>query len=403
MNASQVNPHRILVINCGSSSVKFSLFSDGQVPVASGLAECINTPDARLKIKIGDTQKTLGLRDMSHAGAMSELVGQLRQACLLDSPLMAVGHRVVHGGETFKTSVVVNHAVLQGLECCTHLAPLHNPANLLGIKTLATLFPDVPQVTVFDTAFHQTMPRAAYLYALPYEHYEKLGVRRYGFHGTSVRYVAQQTQQQFNLPPDDHCLLVAHLGNGCSATAVKNGQSIDTTMGLTPLEGLVMGTRCGDVDPSLHEFLAAELNLDLAGVTNLLNKESGLLGLSGLSNDMRTLCRAAKEGHQQAELAIEVFCYRLARQLCALAMSLGRVDGLVFTGGIGENAVDVRHRVIKNLGLLSIEEDPARNLVAGIHDNGLISADSSAVWSAVINTDEEWMIAQDCLALVGPV
>ena len=435
-------PHSsIFVINSGSSSLKFSLFSipadepdasaDSNAQkadsagtlatIASGQAERLNSKEASLSGHIQGKPFTQTLARPCHQGAMEALIELLQQRQALELPLMGIGHRVVHGGEYFRESVIVDSEVLQTLEKCQPLAPLHNPANILGIKTLSALFPEVPQVAVFDTAFHQSMPPKAYLYPLPYAYYRKLGVRRYGFHGTSVRYVAAKALERWSSktrsskagasktePPekgaldrDRHGILVAHLGNGCSVTAVKNGQSVDTSMGMTPLEGLVMGTRCGDIDPSLHQFLAEQLGLDLADITAILNRQSGLQGLSELSNDMRTLCEAAAQGHEQAQIAIEVFCYRLARQLCALAMPLGKVDALVFTGGIGEHAAIVRAKVVKQLSLLGLSLDLERNDSHGAQSQGLISPAGTGPLVGVITCNEELMIARDTLAKVS--
>lgn len=260
-------------------------------------------------------------------------------------------------------------------------------------------FPDLQHIAVFDTAFHQSMPKEAYLYALPYAHYRDHGVRRYGFHGTSHRYVGEQAMKQLGLNAQDHCIITAHLGNGCSATAIKNGRSIDTTMGMTPLEGLVMGTRSGDIDPSIHQFLASTLNKNLDEVTAILNKESGLLGISELSNDMRSLCEAAENGNDHAELAVQLFCYRLAKSICALAMPLGRLDALVFTGGIGENAIQVRDITLQHLSLLHFEIDTSSNEVHGKTNRGIITTPKSTC-AAVIPTNEEWAIALDTHRLI---
>ncbi|MCB0033201.1 MAG: acetate/propionate family kinase, partial [Anaerolineales bacterium] len=278
-------------------------------------------------------------------------------------------------------------------------APLHNPANVLGIKTAQALFPDTPQVAVFDTAFHQTLPSHAYLYAIPYELYEEQAVRRYGFHGTSHRYVTQKAAELLGQPYNELALISAHLGNGCSATAVLDGRSIDTTLGLTPLEGLVMGTRSGDVDPSLHQFLRDTVGYDLDQTTTMLNKQSGLLGLSGLSNDMRTLIEAAAHGHERAQLALNVFVYRLAKAIGALAVPLGRIDALIFTGGIGEHAALIRQWVIEQLTIFGFELDKSLNKIHGQGNSGIITAPNSPV-AMVIPTDEEVMIARDSLAAI---
>lgn len=385
----------ILVINCGSSSLKFSVVNSqsGEQPI-SGLAERLGDAEAIVTIKTSNGNKlTFDISGGEHDQALETILNYLQQENLLDS-IQAVGHRVVHGGEQFTASTIINEDVLNAIESCNHLAPLHNPANLIGIRSSQKLLNNVPHVAVFDTAFHQTMPAQAYLYPVPYELYQKEGVRRYGFHGTSHRYVSMALAEKLEKPLSSLNLISAHLGNGCSATAIKAGQSVDTTMGLTPLEGLVMGTRSGDVDPSLHHFLCTQTQMTIDEVNTLLNKKSGLLGLSGLSNDMRTLEQAASEGNQQAEIAIQVFCYRLAKQIAALAVPLGHVDGLIFTGGIGENSVSIRQRVLEQLTVLGFQLDPSQNELAGKSQLGLITQAGSTP-AYVVNTDEEWMIAKD--------
>ncbi len=401
----------VLVINCGSSSIKFALIDTASgEQIVSGLAERLGEEGAMLNWKV-DGHKDKGpipgadhAVAMRHISARLEEVAQARYGESVAVRLRGIGHRVVHGGEAFTASTVIDESVLAAVEACNHLAPLHNPANLLGIRSAQALFPDLPQVAVFDTAFHQTLPRYAYLYALPYEYYTELGVRRYGFHGTSHRYVTQKAAQFLGKPYTDCALISAHLGNGCSAAAVLNGHSVDTTMGLTPLEGLVMGTRSGDVDPSLHSFLAGALGLSLSEITDILNKRSGMLGLSGLSNDLRTLEDAAAEGNERAIMAIDVFCYRLAKQIAGLAVGLsvglgGKIDALVFTGGIGENSPLVRSKTLGHLAVLGFQVDPVRNesLPRGAH-GPINQPNSPAV--LVIPTDEELMIAQDTATLI---
>jgi len=398
---------QVLVINCGSSSIKFALIDTASgEQIVSGLAERLGEDGAMLNWKV-DGHKDKGpipgadhAEAMRHISARLEEVAQARYGEPVAGRLRGIGHRVVHGGEAFTASTIIDETVLAAVEACNHLAPLHNPANLLGIRTAQALFPDLPQVAVFDTAFHQTLPRHAYLYAVPYAYYEELGVRRYGFHGTSHRYVTQKAAELLHKPYEECALISAHLGNGCSAAAVLNGQSVDTTMGLTPLEGLVMGTRSGDVDPSLHSFLAGALGLSLTEITDILNKKSGLLGLSGLSNDLRTLEDAAAEGNERAILAIEVFCYRLAKQIAGLAVGLGgKIDALIFTGGIGENSPLVRSKTLGHLAVLGFLLDPVANdsLPRGAH--GLITQ-SNGPAALVIPTDEELMIAQDTAKLI---
>ncbi|WP_036188118.1 acetate/propionate family kinase [Marinimicrobium agarilyticum] len=384
----------VLVINSGSSSLKFSVFDmQSGREVLSGLAERLEAPDALLSWRGEGEKQRRKIPDQGHEGALREV------HALLDSmgAPVAIGHRVVHGGEAFSGSVVIDEGVIEGIDRCASLAPLHNPANLLGIRAMQRLYPSTPQVAVFDTAFHQTLAPEAYLYPVPIRLYREQGVRRYGFHGTSHQYVAGEAVRRLELDPDDHGLITAHLGNGCSATAVRNGCSVDTTMGMTPLEGLVMGTRSGDVDPGLHEFLAERLGLTLSEITAMLNRESGLLGLSELSNDMRTLADAAASGNDNAQRAIDVFCFRLARHIGALAASLTRVDALVFTGGIGENAVPVREQVLKHLPLFGFECDADLNRHHG-DDLGRITTPGSPA-ALVIPTREEWVIANDAYRL----
>ncbi len=397
----------VLVINCGSSSIKFALIDTASgEQIVSGLAERLGEQGAMLNWKVDGHKDKGPIPGADHAVAMRHIAARLEEVtqALYGEPVAArlrgIGHRVVHGGEAFTASTIIDESVLATVEACNHLAPLHNPANLLGIRTAQALFPDLPQVAVFDTAFHQTLPRHAYLYAVPYDYYTELGVRRYGFHGTSHRYVTQQAAQFLGKPYTDCALVSAHLGNGCSAAAVLNGHSVDTTMGLTPLEGLVMGTRSGDVDPSLHSFLAGALGLSLTEITDILNKKSGMLGLSGLSNDLRTLEDAAAEGNDRAIMAIEVFCYRLAKQIAGLAVGLaGKIDALVFTGGIGENSPLVRSKTVGHLAVLGFQLDPVLNdgLPRGGHGR-INQPNSPAV--LVIPTDEELMIAQDTAGLI---
>ncbi|MDN3648873.1 acetate kinase [Reinekea marina] len=389
----------ILVINAGSSSIKFSLFNmdDGQ-ELAKGLAQKLGNPDAQLSISTLSSTSHHALVSSDYQSTLVYIIEQLKQANLLDNLPMAVGHRVVHGGESFSECVKISQHVLTEIKSCSSLAPLHNPANIAGIESIAELYPDLPQVAVFDTAFHQTMAPYAYLYAIPYELYEQHSVRRYGFHGTSHQFVAEQARQRLSLD-NDYGLITVHLGNGCSACAVKNGLSVDTTMGMTPLEGLVMGTRSGDVDPGLHEFLAHAKGWSIEEITAMFNKDSGLQGLSGLSNDMRTLIEAAETGHQRARLAIDVFCFRLARQIGALAMSLNRLDGIIFTGGIGENSALIRSQVASHLGILGCKIDNALN--ESMADSMGRISDTNSAPMLVIRTQEEWMIAQQTFTLIS--
>ena len=389
----------ILVLDCGSSSIKFAVMdTSSEISLLNGLVERINQPDGQISWSVNAQAKhKKALSNADYPKAIQE-IRQILTETGLAPEIAAIGHRVVHGGEHFKESVLLNSQIIQRLEACSYLAPLHNPANIAGINAMLTIYPNLPQVAVFDTAFHQTLPEYAYLYALPYEVYKKYQVRRYGFHGISYRYVLQEAINRLGLKLADSALLIAHLGNGCSVTAIKNGQSLDTSMGMTPLEGLIMGTRCGDIDPSLPGFLAKELKLDLETTNELLNKQSGLLGISGLSMDMRTLQQAADEGHKRAQLAINMFCYRLAKYLAALAVPLGRIDGLIFTGGIGENAAPIRAKVIEWLGIFGFQLDAKLNAEHGVSQAGLITTEKSPR-ALVIQTNEELLIAQDTVSL----
>lgn len=393
------NANMTLVINCGSSSLKFVVFAPAsRAPVLSGLAECLGHPDARITYKNGTTPRTRNLDADGHGAALAALLEILDEADMLD-PIRAIGHRVVHGGERFKQSALITPDVLADIEACSTLAPLHNPANALGIRTALEKMPNVPQVAVFDTAFHQTMPPEAFLYGLPLAYYRDYGIRRYGFHGTSHRYVAEETVNILGLNPNDHGIVIAHLGNGASATAVLNGKSVDTTMGMTPLEGLIMGTRCGDVDPGALTHLAEQAGLDAKQMNAVLNKHSGLLGLSELSNDCRILEEAASEGHEGAQLALKVFAHRLARHIGGLAMSLPRLDALVFTGGIGENSATMRSMTMLRLRPLGIEADENANRAIVRGKKGIISSRTDPA-VLILPTNEEWMIARDTEALI---
>jgi acetate kinase len=388
----------ILVINSGSSSIKFSLFDMQQeTERASGLAECLGSAEAQLTIKTHGDKNTQPLAQSDYRSTLSVIISSLTDKGLLDTLPIAIGHRVVHGGESFSDPVIINSDVIEKIRHCIPLAPLHNPANLAGIEAIEQLYPDIPQVAVFDTAFHQTLEPKAFLYGIPYKLYQELEVRRYGFHGISHKYVAGEAARRLGIE-NDHGIISAHLGNGCSAAAVLNGKSVDTTMGLTPLEGLVMGTRSGDVDPGLHHFLHQQKGWDVEKVTAVLNKESGMLGLSGLSNDMRTIDEAAANGHEQAKLALDVFCFRLARQIGGLAAALPKLDALVFTGGIGENSRSIRARIATNLKIFGVELNATLNAENG-DEHGIISTENGPKLM-VVNTKEELMIAKESLALV---
>jgi acetate kinase len=389
----------ILVINSGSSSIKFSLINiSGNKTIMTGMAEKLELDDAAMHIKLDGVKEDIALEGNDHAAAMQSLLKVLRQKGL-SQIITAIGHRVVHGGEKFKTATIINDEVIRAIEACTPFAPLHNPANLLGISVAMKTAPQLPQVAVFDTAFHQTLPEHAYLYAVPAQLYKEHSVRRYGFHGTSHQYVAQQAAKLLELPLNDSAFITAHLGNGASAAAILNGKSVDTTMGFTPLEGLVMGTRSGDIDPGLYPYIGKVLGLETDMVTDLLNKKSGLLGLSGLSSDVRELQDAAANGHEGAQLALKVFVHRLAKYIGALTVTLPRVDALVFTGGIGENSALIRSMVLEYLQVLGYKEDAEKNKTAVGGKQAIITATGSAR-AMVINTNEELMIAMETAALL---
>lgn len=394
---------KILVINAGSSSIKFQLFEmPGGTIAAKGMVERIGGGEAQLNYSVNGDALCRPVRAENHQQAMQVIleiltdseVGAVRQA----QEIRAVGHRVVHGGEEFTGSVKIDAAVLQSIERFADLAPLHNPPNLTGIRAAVQALPEAVQVACFDTAFHATIPPTAYLYGLPYEIYETYRVRRYGFHGTSHRYVARRAAELMGRDKYGVNLITCHLGNGCSITAVKNGRSVDTSMGLTPLEGVIMGTRCGDLDPAIVFYLA-EKGYTMAQLNELFNKKSGLLGISGVSNDMRNLTEQASRGHPRAQLAIEIFCYRIKKYIGAYTAVLGTLDGVIFTGGIGENNASIRERILSDLPQLGIEIDAARNQAAQPKER-LISTDGSRVKVYVIPTNEEAAIAADTYRLV---
>ena len=389
-----------LVLNCGSSSVKAALIDPETGEQAlSGLAERLGSSEARVVI-IRTGQKTeAATPNADYAGAFAALLSELDRLDLRRQ-IGVVGHRVVHGGSLFSAPALINEAVLDGIKACIPLAPLHNPANLAGIEAAQAAFPGVPQVAVFDTAFHHSMPPLAYRYAVPEAWYSQHGVRRYGFHGTSHAYVAGQAARMLGRPLETLNLITAHLGNGCSVAALAGGKSVDTSMGLTPLEGLVMGTRSGDVDPNLHDYLARQAGLSLEQVTAALNRQSGLLGLSGLGSDMRELEQAAADGHEGARLAIEVFVYRLTKSIAGMTAALPTLDALVFTGGIGENSSGVRAAVLARLGLLGFALGEAANAAAVRGQGGSIGTPGSTP-ALVIATDEERMIAHGAASVLA--
>ncbi|AMR66229.1 acetate kinase [Aquipseudomonas alcaligenes] len=388
----------ILVINCGSSSIKFALVNEEQPDfILSGLAERLASPEAVLHWQHNGEKDSLLLQGGDHRTALQHLLPLVQNAT--GGQLHGIGHRVVHGGEHFTAACRIDTVSLLAIRATSPLAPLHNPANLQGIEAALKLFPELPQVAVFDTAFHQSLPEHAYRYAVPEQLYREHGVRRYGFHGTSHRYVSQRAAEMAGVSYAASSWLSAHLGNGCSTCAIVDGQSRDTSMGLTPLEGLVMGTRSGDVDPNLHGHLARTLGWSLEQIDAMLNKDSGLLGLSGLSNDMRSLEQAREQGHAGATLAIEVFCYRLAKSLAAMSCALPQLDGLIFTGGIGENSPLIRSKTVEHLKLFNLALDAQANArcIRGIA--GAIGAEGRPR-VLVVPTNEERQIALDTLALL---
>ena len=396
---------KILVLNNGSSSVKYKLIeSDTKEVLAEGGVEKIGLPDSFIKIKRPDgVKETVTVSMPDHKEAIRQVFRVLTDPNYgviksLDE-IQAVGHRVVHGMEYFNKSVLITPEVIERVKECYPVAPLHNPANIIGIEAMQELLPGVPQVGVFDTAFHQTMPAKAYMYALPYETYEKYGVRRYGFHGTSHRYVSRRACEFLGLDPEKTKLITCHIGNGGSITAVRDGKSVDTSMGLTPTEGLMMGTRVGDVDPGALTYLMERTGLDAAGLQKMINKESGVLGVSGISNDMRDIEAGIENGDERAKLAMDMYEYRILKYIGAYTAVLGGVDVIVFTGGVGENQTATRAKLIEQLSFLGIGLDKEANKVRG--EEIMISTPDSKVKVVVIPTDEEMMIARDTAEIVS--
>ena len=394
----------ILVLNCGSSSVKYKLIEiKANKVLAEGGIEKIGLPDAFIKFKFGNEKIQQDLDINDHVGAIKSILDNLTSkeyGCIKDfKEIDAVGHRVVHGGEKFNKSVLINDEVIAKIKECYGIAPLHNPVNMAGIDAINEVLPEVPQVGVFDTAFHQTMPAKSYMYALPYKYYAEDGVRRYGFHGTSHRYVSQRVCEFLGVEPKGKKIITCHVGNGGSITAVKDGKSIDTSMGLTPTEGLMMGTRCGDVDPGALIFLMDKHNLSSKDMLNMVNKESGLAGISGVSSDMREITAAAKQGNEKAILSLEMYEQRITKYVGAFAAEMGGVDIIVFTGGVGEHQSSTRANMCKPLRFMGVEIDDAAN-DANNGDEGIISTPNSAVKVVVIPTDEEYMIAKDTEAII---
>lgn len=394
-----MNKDSVLVINCGSSSLKFAAINPKtEEESISGIAERLVGTEASITWKLNGKKQTLNLSAAGHESAIEALVGVLRNNNLMGR-IEAIGHRVVHGGEKFTKSTLIDDDVIKGIEDCNHLAPLHNPAHLLGIRACMKYFPGLLQSAVFDTAFHQTMSPENYLYAIPYNLYKEHGLRRYGMHGTSYRYINKTSVEMLGLDHHNNAILVAHLGNGASACAIKNGKSIDTTMGLTPLEGLVMGTRSGDIDPNVFSFLNRQCGYSLDEITDILNKKSGLLGLSEMDNDCRVIEDAAAQGNERAQLTINVFCNVLAKKLAGFASELGRIDALVFTGGIGENSSVIRKNVLDRLSIFGFEIDEKANKETFHGKSGVITKPDSTV-AMVVATNEELMIARDTEALI---
>ena len=393
----------VLVINCGSSSLKYQLIdSDTEAVLAKGLCERIGIDGRLVYQKAGNDKEITEASMPTHKEAiqmvLEALTNEKTGAIKSLAEVNAIGHRIVHGGEKFASSAIITDEMIKAVEECNDLAPLHNPANLIGIRVCPELMPNVPQVGVFDTAFHQTMPAKAYLYGLPIEYYKNYKVRRYGFHGTSHSFVSKRAVEFLGLDKDNSKVIVCHLGNGSSISAVQNGKCVDTTMGLTPLEGVVMGTRSGSIDPAIVEYIAKKENLDLAGVMNVLNKKSGLQGMSGVSSDMRDLRAAAAEGNEDAKNAIEVLCYGIAKYVGGYVAAMNGVDAIVFTAGIGENVGMIREKVCSYLGFLGVTIDAKANEAMG--EEVVISGADSKVKVAVIPTNEELAICRDTVALV---
>lgn len=395
----------VFVLNCGSSSLKFQLLDmSNERRLAAGLVERIGMSDSILAYEPSSGDKVKETSAIAnHEVAIKKVLEKLvdPQVGVIKSltDISAVGHRVVHGAEKFSGSVLVSDAVIAALKENIPLAPLHNPANITGIEAMMNAMPGVPNVGVFDTAFHSTMPAESYIYAVPYEWYENHHVRRYGFHGTSHRFVSERAAEMLGIAKDQFNCVTCHMGNGSSFTAVKGGKSYDTSMGMTPLEGLVMGTRCGDIDAGIPNFLAANVGMSFADIDNALNKKSGFLGISGISSDMRDLEKAASEGNARAQLAIDVLLHRVLKYIGAYAIELGRIDAIIFTGGIGENAVEFRASVVERLTALGIKLDAPANKVRG--KEAVISTPDSSIKVLVVPTNEELVIARDTQAIVS--
>lgn len=394
----------ILVINCGSSSLKYQLInSDSEEVLAKGLCERIGAAGSVLTHKTKDGRKEVIEEPMpNHTIAVKLVISALTDGeygCIksLDE-IGAVGHRIVHGGENFSESVIITEETIKAIEECSDLAPLHNPANLIGVNSCREIMGDIPMVAVFDTAFHQTIPEKAYMYGIPYEYYEKYKIRRYGFHGTSHQFVSHHAAEMLGKDIKDLKIIVCHLGNGASVTAVQGGKSVDTSMGLTPLEGLLMGTRSGDIDPAVVEFICKKENLTVEETLNILNKKSGMLGLTGISSDARDVEAAVKEGNERAILTVQSYAYRVAKYIGAYTAAMNGVDAICFTAGLGENHGLLRKRVVSYLGYLGAELDEVKNNMAG--EDAVVSTDTSKVALLVVPTNEELAIARETKRLV---
>ncbi|MBD8388146.1 acetate kinase [Dysgonomonas sp. BGC7] len=396
---------KVLVLNCGSSSIKYKLFNmESKDVLAQGVVEKIGLKGSFLKFPLANGDKVvLEGEILEHQAGIEYILGVLtseKYGCISSlSEIDAVGHRVVHGGEEFNSSVYITDEVIKKMEECIELAPLHNPPNLAGIYAVKELMGDIPQVGVFDTAFHQTMPPKAYMYGLPYSLYKKYAIRRYGFHGTSHRYVSKKGCEILGVPYEDQRIITAHIGNGGSLAAIKDGVSVDTSMGMTPVEGLLMGTRCGDVDAGIVSFIMEKENIGTQAISTLVNKHSGLLGVSGVSSDMRELRAAIEAGNERAQLAYDMFVHRIKKYIGAYAAVLGGADILMFTGGIGENAFYLREQLCKELAFLGIEIDAEKNSKI-FGEEAIISTPDSKITVMVVPTDEEYMIASDTMEIV---
>jgi len=395
---------KVLVINCGSSSLKFQLIdSESEEVLAKGLCERIGIDGGMVTYQPKGRDKIIKNAEMpDHTEAVKLVIDALidKENGVISSldEIGAVGHRIVHGGESFSSATLINDEVINAIEECNDLAPLHNPANLIGIRSCQKIMPNVPMVAVFDTAFHQTMPKKAYLYGIPYEYYKKYKVRRYGFHGTSHEFVSKRAAEFLGKDINNFKVIVCHLGNGASISAVKNGKCVDTSMGLTPLEGLFMGTRSGDLDPAIIQFISNKENLNIDEMLNILNKKSGVLGLSEVSSDFRDLGEAASSGNEQAKTTLEAYSYRVAKYIGSYAAAMNGVDAIVFTAGVGENNIEVRQMIGEYLGYLGTGVDPEKNNIRG--EEAVISPDGAKVSILVIPTNEELAIARETVKLV---